>query len=138
MLNKIRDWNTLLVFVLRGGVVMGCRRRRHQTTLRGWLWRSSRWRSCWRRTWVLPCNIFKARGCASCRFLWPPPSPPPRHTRETPCPPLATHSSTARLAGLCRLPRQRWPSSQRQSAVTPVEKSLLRTPPLLPSWSDEI
>lgn len=32
-----------------------------------------RWRSLWRRTWVQPCNIFRARASASCPFLSPPP-----------------------------------------------------------------
>lgn len=66
---------------LKVGWCDDCRERRitEATWLKRKEWRrqSRRWRSFQRRTWVLPCSIFKERVFASCPFLSPPPFPPP-------------------------------------------------------------
>lgn len=47
-------------------------------------WRSSRWRSWWRRTWAPPCSTCRGRGYAWCRSLSQRPSPPPPPRRSSP------------------------------------------------------
>lgn len=90
----------------------------------GWQRRSSKWRSCWRKTWARRCSTCKGRACASCPSPSPPRFPPPPASLPSPVPsplpappPTGTSSrsptlepATARLLQPSR-PTPQWPTS---------------------------
>ena len=96
----------------------------HQTTASQW--RSTRWPSSWRRTWVPPCSIFKAKAYALCPSPSPLPSPPLPATPGTPWwllppspPPTSTTAATLTHSYLIPTPMAppppacpSWPCSQ--------------------------